>query len=125
MKRWSIDARLLIVAIYCTHLIHTILSTLWYFHLRQIIVVIYSMHCGGGAKCKFNDKHNECSVENADAAAAIDSIEIPHFMTPPEILLLIRFAFVFSRARKWKEREKERARDSLAAIHSFVLVQIA
>lgn len=71
-----------------THLIHAVLSTLWYFQLRQIIVVIYSMHRGGGAKCKFDDKHNKCSVENGDAAAAaaaaaaataIHSIKIPHY----------------------------------------------
>lgn len=85
-----------------THLIDAILSTLWYFELRQIIVVIYSMHCGRGAKYKFNDKHNKCFVENADAAIAIHPIEIPHFMTPPEVLLLIiifAFAFVFAHAQ--------------------------
>lgn len=50
-----------------THLIHAILSTLWYLQLCQIVVVIYSVHCCGGAKCKFNHQQNECFVENSDA----------------------------------------------------------
>lgn len=45
------------------------------------------MHGGGGAKCKFNDKHNKCFVENTDAATAINSIKIPHYDAAGNIII--------------------------------------